>query len=336
MTASSSARSARATARTSATPSRRRAKASRLGHGQRAQPRADPLLHRREPLRPRRRVRRAARGPHRRAPRQGAGRGRRGRRAALHLRRLGRQVRGRRPQAAVPRPGARHERAGRRGRHRRARGRPRSSPFVTLMAAAITAGNTARADPVGDRARCSPPTSTRCSTPRDVPGGVVNIVTGDRDEARPGTGRSTTPSTRSGPSARATMAEAFEKASAGNLKQTWCETVARDWSDDRISAGRDIARPRDAGQERLDSVRGVDKIAGRDGIVSAPRERHRECSAHLRAVGTSGRQRDPTEHGGSGSAGRSEPSPASVGRGCRHSKAGRAVSTPCSLRSVSG
>ena len=53
------------------------AEGGRLGIGQRAQPRADPLLHRRESLRPRRRVRRAARGPHRRAPRQGAGRGRR-------------------------------------------------------------------------------------------------------------------------------------------------------------------------------------------------------------------------------------------------------------------
>ena len=35
------------------------------------------------------------------------------------------------------------------------------------------------------------------------------------------------------------MAEAFEKASAGNLKQTWCETVTRDWSSDAESAGRD-------------------------------------------------------------------------------------------------
>jgi aldehyde dehydrogenase (NAD+) len=35
------------------------------------------------------------------------------------------------------------------------------------------------------------------------------------------------------------MAEAYEKASTGNLKQTWCETVARDWTDDRITAGRD-------------------------------------------------------------------------------------------------
>jgi aldehyde dehydrogenase (NAD+) len=35
------------------------------------------------------------------------------------------------------------------------------------------------------------------------------------------------------------MAEALEKASAGNLKQTWCETVARDRTDDQISVGRD-------------------------------------------------------------------------------------------------
>ncbi|MEP2745035.1 hypothetical protein, partial [Bauldia litoralis] len=38
------------------------------------------------------------------------------------------------------------------------------------------------------------------------------------------------------------MAEAFEKASAGNLKQTWCETVARDWNDEAVSGGREVLR----------------------------------------------------------------------------------------------
>jgi aldehyde dehydrogenase (NAD+) len=35
-------------------------------------------------------------------------------------------------------------------------------------------------------------------------------------------------------------AAALEKASAGNLKQTWTETAARDWSDDASSAGREL------------------------------------------------------------------------------------------------
>ena len=48
-TASCSAKSARATARTSATPSRRRTRRGRLGAGDGAHSRADPLLHRREP-----------------------------------------------------------------------------------------------------------------------------------------------------------------------------------------------------------------------------------------------------------------------------------------------
>ena len=61
-TASSSARSATATARTSATPSRRRATAEAGWAAATAHTaRADPLLHRREPRGPRRRVRRAAR-----------------------------------------------------------------------------------------------------------------------------------------------------------------------------------------------------------------------------------------------------------------------------------
>ena len=38
----------------------------------------------------------------------------------------------------------------------------------------------------------------------------------------------------------ATGAAEIEKASAGNLKQTWTETVVRDWSDPAISGGRDV------------------------------------------------------------------------------------------------
>ena len=30
------------------------------------------------------------------------------------------------------------------------------------------------------------------------------------------------------------------RASTGNLKQTWTETVARDWSDPAVAAGREL------------------------------------------------------------------------------------------------
>ncbi len=35
-------------------------------------------------------------------------------------------------------------------------------------------------------------------------------------------------------------AAAIERASAGNLKQTWTEVLARDWNDAAISAGREL------------------------------------------------------------------------------------------------
>jgi aldehyde dehydrogenase (NAD+) len=75
----------------------------------------------------------------------------------------------------------------------------------------------------------------------DVPAGVVNIVTGDRE------------------SLARTLAEhddvdglwywgthagatAVEKASAGNLKRTWCEWTPRDWADPRVGEGREFLR----------------------------------------------------------------------------------------------
>ncbi len=33
---------------------------------------------------------------------------------------------------------------------------------------------------------------------------------------------------------------AIERASVGNLKQTWTETVARDWNDPAIGGGREL------------------------------------------------------------------------------------------------
>ena len=221
-------------------PQRRRGRAQgrRLGGGERAQPRADPLLHRREPRRPRRRVRRPAADPPRRQERQDAARGRCRDRAPLRLRRLGRQVRGRRPPPAVPRPGARHERAGRRRRHRL----PGGAGPARLR----------HADGSGDRRRQHGGDAAvgmaqaliatdfyQVLDTSDVPGGVVNIVTGDK--------RALGLELAKHDAVDAIWyfgdaegAAAIEKASAGNLKQTWTETVARDWGDPAVSGGREI------------------------------------------------------------------------------------------------
>jgi aldehyde dehydrogenase (NAD+) len=75
----------------------------------------------------------------------------------------------------------------------------------------------------------------------DVPGGVVNIVTGDKRTLAAELAKHDAVDAiwyfgnRDG-------ATEIEKLSAGNLKQSWTETVARDWSDQTIGAGRDILR----------------------------------------------------------------------------------------------
>ncbi len=73
----------------------------------------------------------------------------------------------------------------------------------------------------------------------DVPGGVVNIVTGDK--------RGLALELAKHDAVDALWyfggeegAAALEKASAGNLKQTWCETVKRDWDDAAIGGGREL------------------------------------------------------------------------------------------------
>ncbi|HVY21315.1 MAG TPA: aldehyde dehydrogenase family protein [Bauldia sp.] len=110
--------------------------------------------------------------------------------------------------------------------------------FVSLMGAAMATGNAVVMVP----SMAQPLLATdlyQVLDTSDVPGGVVNIVTGDKaslglELAKHdavdaiwyfGTGEG---------------AAAIEKASAGNLKQTWTETVARDWGDDATSAGREL------------------------------------------------------------------------------------------------
>ncbi|MCP4379992.1 MAG: aldehyde dehydrogenase family protein, partial [Hyphomicrobiales bacterium] len=110
--------------------------------------------------------------------------------------------------------------------------------FVTLMAGAIAAGNTTVLVPSEGQALAATDLYQVLDT-SDLPGGVVNIVTGDR------LGLGLELAKHDAVDAiwafgDRDMAAAFERASVGNLKQTWCETVARDWTDHRISGGREI------------------------------------------------------------------------------------------------
>jgi aldehyde dehydrogenase (NAD+) len=110
--------------------------------------------------------------------------------------------------------------------------------FVSLIAPAIAMGNAVVVVP-SERLPLMATDFYQVLETSDVPDGVVNIVTGDKQAlilelarhdavdgvwyfgGRPG-------------------AEAVERASAGNLKQSWTETVQRDWMDERRSEGRDI------------------------------------------------------------------------------------------------
>jgi aldehyde dehydrogenase (NAD+) len=73
----------------------------------------------------------------------------------------------------------------------------------------------------------------------DVPGGVVNIVTGDKAALGLELAKHDAVDAIWAFGSLANAA-ALEKASAGNLKQTWTETVARDWNDPATSAGREL------------------------------------------------------------------------------------------------
>ena len=101
--------------------------------------------------------------------------------------------------------------------------------FVSLMGAAIAAGNAVVMVPSMAQALIATDLYQVLDT-SDVPGGVVNIVTGDKRAARART-RQARCRRRDLVFRRGRGAAAIEKASAGNLKQTWCETVARDWGD---------------------------------------------------------------------------------------------------------
>ena len=110
--------------------------------------------------------------------------------------------------------------------------------FVSLMGAAIAAGNTVVMIPSEAHALIATDLYQVLDT-SDVPGGVVNIVSGDKHALALELARHDAVDAlwyfgnQDG-------AAALEKASAGNLKQTWTETVRRDWDDAAIGGGRDL------------------------------------------------------------------------------------------------
>ncbi len=110
--------------------------------------------------------------------------------------------------------------------------------FVSLMGAAIAAGNAVVMLPSETQALIATDLYQVIDT-SDVPDGVVNIVTGDKHALALELARHDAVDAlwyfgnQDG-------AGALEKASAGNIKQTWCETLVRNWKDPAIGGGRDI------------------------------------------------------------------------------------------------
>ena len=110
--------------------------------------------------------------------------------------------------------------------------------FVSLMGAALAAGNAVVMVPSMAHALIATDLYQVLET-SDVPGGVVNIVTGDKLPLGLELARHDAVDAiwYFGGGAGAV---AIETASAGNLKQTWTETVARDWGNAETGGGREL------------------------------------------------------------------------------------------------
>ncbi len=112
--------------------------------------------------------------------------------------------------------------------------------FVSLIAPLIATGNTVVAVPSENAPLAVTDVYSVLDT-SDVPGGVVNIVTGRAD--------SLAEALASHDNVDAlwyvgshTGAVSVERASIGNLKRTWTEWTPRDWFDPRIGEGREFLR----------------------------------------------------------------------------------------------
>ena len=112
--------------------------------------------------------------------------------------------------------------------------------FVSLVAPAIAAGNTVVAIP----SEAHPLAATELYTvldASDVPGGVVNIVTGAKDALVKVLAEHDDVDGVWYFGTQAAAAE-VERASAGNMKRTWAEWHARNWMDSVQGEGREFLR----------------------------------------------------------------------------------------------
>jgi aldehyde dehydrogenase (NAD+) len=110
--------------------------------------------------------------------------------------------------------------------------------FVSLLAPAISTGNRVVILPSTTQALAATDFYQVLET-SDVPDGVVNIVTGDRDALVQDLAKHDEVDAVWYFGNAATVAK-VEKASVGNLKQVWTEAVARDWYDAATGQGREF------------------------------------------------------------------------------------------------
>ena len=110
--------------------------------------------------------------------------------------------------------------------------------FVSTFAPAIAMGNRVVVVP-SSRQALAATDFYRVLETSDVPDGVVNIVTGDRDALALELAKHEEVDGIWYFGGREAAAR-IEKASTGNLKQVWAETVQRDWYDARQGEGREI------------------------------------------------------------------------------------------------
>ena len=96
----------------------------------------------------------------------------------------------------------------------------------------------------------------------DLPGGVVNIVTGLRDELSPVLAAHDDVDGIWYFGGAEGSAE-VERLSSGNMKRTWVSHGHdRDWSDPRAGRRRGVSGAGDPGEEHLGAVRGVGRTGG--------------------------------------------------------------------------
>jgi len=112
--------------------------------------------------------------------------------------------------------------------------------FVSLVAPLVAAGNTVVAVP-SESAPLAVTDFYSVLDTSDLPGGVINVVTGHADAlARVLAQHDNVDAVWYCGSHHG--ATEVERASIGNLKQTWTEWAPRDWSDPRVGEGREFLR----------------------------------------------------------------------------------------------